>query len=110
MAEGVVTEPFLPSGDQGRKGGFATLPKQRPITCGITNEIPHENEPFPSGPGRKIWCELGNTQKLGVLPNQTQQPILVKNSRIGRGLELIRSPGRFTFYSKTVTQSWKFLP
>jgi hypothetical protein len=27
MAEGVVSEPFLPSGDQGRKGGFATLPK-----------------------------------------------------------------------------------
>jgi hypothetical protein len=25
MAEGVVFEPFLPSSDQGRKGGFATL-------------------------------------------------------------------------------------
>jgi hypothetical protein len=27
MAEGVVSEPLLPSGDQGRKGGFATLQK-----------------------------------------------------------------------------------
>jgi hypothetical protein len=27
MAEEVVSAPFLPSGDQGRKGGFATLPK-----------------------------------------------------------------------------------
>jgi hypothetical protein len=27
MAEGVVSEPFLPSGDQGCKGGFATLSK-----------------------------------------------------------------------------------
>ena len=25
MAEGVVSEPILPSGDQGRKSGFATL-------------------------------------------------------------------------------------
>jgi hypothetical protein len=31
MAEGVVSEPFLPSGDQGHKGGFAPLPKQHPI-------------------------------------------------------------------------------
>lgn len=31
MAEGVVSEPFLPSGDQGCKGGFATLPES-PIT------------------------------------------------------------------------------
>ena len=28
MAEGVVSEPFLPSGDQGHKGGFATIQKQ----------------------------------------------------------------------------------
>jgi len=27
VAEGVVFEPFLPTGDQGRKGGFATLSK-----------------------------------------------------------------------------------
>jgi hypothetical protein len=26
MAEGVVSEPFLSAGDQGRKGGFATFP------------------------------------------------------------------------------------
>jgi hypothetical protein len=25
MAEGVVSEPFLPFGDQGRKGGFAIV-------------------------------------------------------------------------------------
>jgi hypothetical protein len=27
LAEGVVSEPFLPPGDQGHKGGFATLQK-----------------------------------------------------------------------------------
>jgi hypothetical protein len=27
MAEGVVSEPLLPSGDHGRKGGFKPLPK-----------------------------------------------------------------------------------
>jgi hypothetical protein len=33
MAEGVVSAPFLPSRDQGRKGGFEPLPKQHPFTC-----------------------------------------------------------------------------
>jgi hypothetical protein len=45
LAEGVVSEPFLPSGDQGHKGGFATLPEQHPIARGTANEIPHKNEP-----------------------------------------------------------------
>jgi hypothetical protein len=82
----VVSEPLLPSGDQGRKGGFATLPKQRPIARGITNEIPPEIKSFFGYFGRKTGRELGNTQKLGVLPNQAQQAILVKNSRTGRGV------------------------
>jgi hypothetical protein len=60
MAEGVVFEPFLPSGDQGRKGGFATLPKQKPITCRITNEIPAEIKPYKRNFGRKTWHKLGN--------------------------------------------------
>jgi hypothetical protein len=85
MAEGVVFEPFLPSCDQGHKGGFATLQKQPPIARAITNEISHENEPCPGKLGRKTGRELRNTQELGVLPNQTQQAILVKNSRTGRG-------------------------
>jgi hypothetical protein len=33
MAEGVVSEPILPSGDQDRKGGFATLPRQHLNIC-----------------------------------------------------------------------------
>jgi hypothetical protein len=40
LAEGVVSAPFLPSGDQGRKGGFAPLPKQHPIARRITDETP----------------------------------------------------------------------
>jgi hypothetical protein len=39
MAEGVVSEPLLPFGDQDRKGGFATMPKQRPITRENADEI-----------------------------------------------------------------------
>jgi hypothetical protein len=76
----------LPSGDQGRKGGFATLPKQHPIACRITNETPPEIKSFSGNFGRKTGRELGNTQKLGVLPNQAQQAILVKNSRTGRSV------------------------
>ena len=82
----MVSEPFLPPGDQGRKVGFATLPKQRPIACRIADEIPPENEPRSGKLGRKTGREFGNTQKLGVLPNQTQQAILVVNSRIVLGL------------------------
>jgi hypothetical protein len=33
VAEEVVSEPFLPSGDQGHKGGFAPLPKQHQFAC-----------------------------------------------------------------------------
>jgi hypothetical protein len=39
LAEEVVSAPFLPSGDQGHKGGFATLPKQHSIARRITNRI-----------------------------------------------------------------------
>jgi hypothetical protein len=66
MAEGVVSEPLLPSGDQGRKGGFAPLPKQHPITCRITNEISHKDKPFPKSIGRKTWCEHGHSQELAT--------------------------------------------
>jgi hypothetical protein len=83
LAEGVVSEPLLSSGDQGRKGGFATLQKQPPIALGITNEIPYENRLYYGNLGCKAGRELGNAQKLGMLPNQTRQAILVENPRIG---------------------------
>jgi hypothetical protein len=40
LAEGVISAPFLLSGDQGRKGGFAPLPKQHPIARRIIDETP----------------------------------------------------------------------
>jgi hypothetical protein len=60
LAEGVVSEPFLPSGDQGRKGGFATLSKQHPITRGVTYEIPPKIKSFCGYYGRKTGRELGD--------------------------------------------------
>ena len=85
----MVSEPFLSRGDHFRKGGFATLPNRQPITRGIANEILRESSSKPGKLGRKTGCELGNTQKLGVLPNQIKQAILVKNSRTGPGLDFI---------------------
>jgi hypothetical protein len=81
-AEGVVSAPFLPSGDQGHKGGFAPLPKQHPITCRITNEIPHKDKPFPRSIGRKTWREHGHSQELATWSNQAKQTILAGISRV----------------------------
>jgi hypothetical protein len=53
LAEGVISEPFLPSGDQGCKGGFATPPKQPTNTGRITYEIPAEIKSFLGCFGRK---------------------------------------------------------
>jgi hypothetical protein len=61
LAEGVVSEPFLPSGDQGHKGGFAALTKQHPITRNIANKTPHEIELFTSNFGRKTRREPGHS-------------------------------------------------
>ena len=82
LAEGVVSAPFLPSGDQGRKGGFAPLPKQHPIACRITNEIPHKDKPFSRSIGRKTWREHGHTQELANGSNQAKQTVLAGTSRI----------------------------
>jgi hypothetical protein len=78
LAEGVVSEPFLPSGDQGHKGGFATLPKQQPITCRITNEIPAEIKSFFGYFGHKAGRELGDFQELGTWPDKTKQAVLAR--------------------------------
>jgi hypothetical protein len=76
LAEGVVSEPLLPSGDQGRKGGFATLPKQPPIALGITNEMPYENRLFYGNLGCKAGRELGDFKELGTRPDKTKQAVL----------------------------------
>jgi len=76
LAEGVVSEPFLPSGDQGHKGGFVPLPKQPPIACGITKGIPYEDKAFPRSIGRKTWREHGHPQELATGSNQAKQTVL----------------------------------
>jgi hypothetical protein len=86
----VVSEPLLPSGNQGRKGGFATLPKQPLFACGMPKEIPDESGLYTGQSSGKTGRELGNTQKLGVLPDQTWQAILVENQEIGHWLDSIR--------------------
>jgi hypothetical protein len=72
VAEGVVSEPFLSFSDQGHKGGFATLPKQHPIACRITNETPPEIKSFSGNFGRKTWRERGHSQELGIGSNQAK--------------------------------------
>jgi DNA-binding XRE family transcriptional regulator len=78
MAEGVVSEPFLPSGDQGRKVGFAPLSKQYPILCGITNKMQAEIRFFSANFGCKTEGELGNAQKLGTRLDAAQQMLLAE--------------------------------
>jgi hypothetical protein len=76
LAEGVVSEPLLPSGDQDHKGGFATLQRQPPIALGITNEIPYENRLYHGNLGCKAGRELGDFQELGTRPDKTKQAVL----------------------------------
>ncbi len=84
MAEGVVSAPFLPFGDQGRKGGFASLSIQLPITCRITNKISNRYKPFSGSIGSKTWCEHGDSKELAIGSNQAQQTVLAGTSHIAR--------------------------
>lgn len=99
MAEGVVSEPLLPSGDQGRKGGFAPLPKQPPIACRITNGIPHKDKPFPRSIGRKTWREHAHSQELATGSNQAKQTVLAGTSRIAQH----DNPAKIIFESRAIT-------
>jgi hypothetical protein len=75
-AEGVVSAPFLPSGDQGHKGGFATLPKQYSIARRIIDRIPRENKPYSGNLCGKTGRKLGHTQKLGARPGEAKPQVL----------------------------------
>jgi hypothetical protein len=79
VAEGVVSEPFLPSGDQDHKGGFALLPIQHPINY---RDIPHKDKSFPRSIGCKTWREHGHSQELATRSNQAKQTILAETSRV----------------------------
>jgi hypothetical protein len=74
--KGWFSEPFLPSGDQDRKGGFATLPEQPPTAGRFTHEIPVEIRSSLGCFGHKTGRQLGNFQELGTWPDKTKQAIL----------------------------------
>jgi hypothetical protein len=82
LAEGVVSEPFLPSGDQDHKGGFATLPKQHPILCEITNKIQAGIRLFYNNVGCKTGGQSSNSQKLGIRLDTAKSPVLESHSFI----------------------------
>ena len=84
LAEGAVSEPFLPSGDQARKGGFAILPEQPPTAGRFTHEIPAEIKSFLGCLGRKTVRQLGNFKELGTWPDKTKQEILAHPKTAGK--------------------------
>jgi len=81
LAEGVVSEPFLPSGDHGHKVGFATLPKLS-IVGRNADKIPSKDKPFQRNIGLKTWREHRNFEKLGTRLDTPKPPILGETSRI----------------------------
>jgi hypothetical protein len=81
LAEGVVSEPFLPSGDQGHKGGFAPLPKHHPFAWWITDKTPHKDKPFPNNLGCKTWREHRNFEELRTRLDAAKSSFLAKSSR-----------------------------
>ena len=92
MAEGVVSEPFLPSGDQGRKGGFAPFMQ---VTVGET--VVHWYDAKRSR--KEARCQRENAQKLGTQSQQACQVSLASNPPIpGRRMigfrTLTMQPGR----------------
>jgi hypothetical protein len=102
MAEGVVSEPFLPSGDQDRKVGFAPLSKQHPILCRITNKMQAEIRFFSATFGCKTEGELGNAQKLGTRLDAAQQ-VLLAETQNPAALSLL-------IYRTLFHPSWAMLP
>lgn len=89
MAEGVVSEPLLPSGDQVRKGGFAPQLRRMSIAR-KTHRTPAEIQAIPRGIGVKTWRQFGNTQKLGARSDHASAPSL-ENSAIDTKSRLICS-------------------
>jgi hypothetical protein len=81
--KGWFSEPFLPSGDQDRKGGFATLPEQPPTAGRFTHEIPAEIKSFLGCFGRKTGCEPGNSEELGTRLDPAKSPVLERHPFIG---------------------------
>jgi hypothetical protein len=74
----VVRAPLLPSDDQGRKGGFAPLPKQHPILRGIASEIQAGIRFFSDNFGLKTRREFGHSHKLGAWMDTAKPTILAK--------------------------------
>lgn len=75
MAEGVVSEPLLPFGDQGHKGGFATLPRP-PKLPRIGRAVPSAGGPHLRGKRKGIWRQPGDVQKLDSWPDEAESSIL----------------------------------
>ena len=78
LAEGVVSEPLLPSGDQGRKGGFAPLVGkfvQNAYRLSFTQQNVEEH------PCCEARCEFGHAQKLGVWTDSSEPKIMAGYSR-----------------------------
>jgi hypothetical protein len=77
MAEGVVSEPLLLSGDQGHKGGFA------PSTGKFVQSAYHLSFAQQNGekhPCCKARCEFGHAQKLGVWTDSSEPKIMADHS------------------------------
>jgi hypothetical protein len=75
MAEGVVSEPFLPSGDQGRKGGFAPF-----MQVAVGETVVHWYDAKRSR--KEARRQRENAQKLGTQPQQARQVSLASNPPI----------------------------
>jgi hypothetical protein len=79
LAEGVVSEPILSSGDQGRKGGFATQTSE-PFIAGKAGLLSAQIQSHTRNIGDTSWRQFGNAQKLGTWPNKTKSPVLESHS------------------------------
>jgi hypothetical protein len=79
LAEGVVSEPILSSGDQVHKGGFATQPSQ-PFIAGKTCLLSAQIQSYTRSIGNPAGRQFRHAKKLGTWPHKTKSPVLESHS------------------------------
>jgi hypothetical protein len=88
MAEGVVSEPFLPTFDKVRKGGFATLQYS-----GNAGKVPRKTQGRQRWFGGPAWCQSNNFDELGTRKDKAHSQPLEKNFRADARNQRAALPG-----------------
>src|SRR5437773_2172944 len=82
MAEGVVSAPLLPSGDKGRKDGFAPFCDESLATFTTYCKTAHKGWTHPKNNGCATGCGFQNPPELGEWPDHTTKTVLAHSPSV----------------------------